>query len=119
MKLGALQPLCVDPDLSQGDCDQGVSNPIAKNCRKLWGNCGKIAENCEKLQSRNQTSQSLKEQHVCTGGSECFYVSSNTVQRYHNCRRRPSISPWDWSMKRRQVDIVIQSVLPLENSATL
>ena len=45
-------------------------------------------------------------------------VSSNMDHRYHNCRRRPSTSPWNWSMNQRQVDTVIQYVLPLGNSAT-
>ena len=39
-----------------GDCGQGASNPIAKNCRK-W-------------RCRNRTSRSLKEQHLCTGDTQ-------------------------------------------------
>ena len=53
-----------------GGCRQGVSNPIAKNCRilrEIAGNGGKTAE---KLRCRNQTSRSLEEQHLCTGDTQ-------------------------------------------------
>ena len=83
-----------------------TSKPIAKNC-------GEIAE---KMRGQNQASRSLKEQHFCTGGSDCFCVSSNLVHRHHSYRGRPSISPR--SRNRRQVDIVIQFVLLLGLSAT-
>ena len=40
----------------------------------------KIAgKNCGKLRCRNQTPRSLKEQHFCTGGSECFCVSKQKI----------------------------------------
>ena len=43
-----------------GDCGQGASNPIAKNCGQIAG----------KLRYRNQTSRSLKEQLICAGDTQ-------------------------------------------------
>ena len=61
-----------------GDCDQRGTKPNAKKCQK-------------KLRCRNQTSQSLKEQHFCTGDSECFSVCSNKKLR-KRCRKLRKIA---------------------------
>ena len=55
-----------------------MAEKSCENCGKLRENCGKIAA---QLRSHNQSCQSLKEQHGCMGGSECFCVSSNMVHR--------------------------------------
>ena len=50
-------------DWGGGDLIQGASDPMAE----IAGNCGKLRG---KLQCRNQTSRSLKEQHLCTGDTQ-------------------------------------------------
>ena len=80
------------------------SGSVKSNCEELRDICGTMAG---KWRCRDQTSRSLKEQQFCTDGSECLCVSSDMVRRYHNYGRRPSVSPRNWSMNPRQVDIVI------------
>ena len=97
----------------------GIAVSIKSNCKKMRKRAEKNAEKLlkivGKLWKKCGAARSLKEQCFCTGGSACFCVSSNMVQRYHNYCRRPSISPWHWSMNQRWRTLSFDVCCRLEN----
>ena len=60
-----------------------------------------LLENCGKIAMAPATLFNPRETTLRTGGERFFFASYNFVQRHHNHRGRPSISPWNWTMKRR------------------